>query len=969
MKKIFFLFALTNLIRCAGYGQEMFYNIINYTSREIGLDMLVLEIVPDHNGTLWIRDYSNIGTFNGKSFTNLTSQFEKIAGGPQEVYDIYADTNGNMYISSNSGLYLYNDIHGFHPLNLRFNNKKFDKKITALNDLDSLHLIAGTLDGYIYKINKLTGIISLESLIKKNLIIKSVLYAHSMVWVNSASGIYRLDQEKKVIEIKNFELIRQFQIFDDNRHQKIKTLQDGNLIANDNKDHIYIISPTGEILRQINFDIKATDDCVNDWIELDDGKIYFASSAGIFNYELNSNKLSLKSNNYLIKNSLYDKYLCCIAITKNNVILTGSASCISKINFINEQFINYNYHVESKTVLVKEISTLSNQWIIVTESDGILKYNPSTKTIEKLMDLDGLSINNAHYDECNNALYLGTEHKILRVDLDQAMPNKHEYKVEGTVNSISVYLQDLYYISDNNLYHILPHTSVSKKILKDSFIRVIYHDQHGLLYVGGRKLYCIDQGIINELRLPDQDSLNPIVSMTSDDYDNLYFTKGRNLIQYNTLSKKFQSYDQNQGLPNESLSYIVYDGGGNIWLCSRASGLCKFNINSIQSTYYNENDGLVDNTYLFGLSKVKDKIIAAHRWQFFSYYNPKILNKLVNTSKIWFTNIRINNEVKTADILSSRRIQISSSSSLVDLKLEFPNFISEDWYKLQYRLISNKDTLWSDIASDHKIILNQIAPGNYNLEVKATSAIFHDDSVSSNIQVISLSPFYLKWWFFVFCSLCSYALIWAALRYQTNQRKKIENIRATISKDLHDEMGSNLSSIMLTGELALMKNSVDHSKVKEMVDKTSDVMRSMSDIVWSINPGNDSLPNIVHKIQRNCLDILEPMGITITFDIAPEIATVHLDMYKRQALYMIFKESINNCAKYSKATQVHLKISIEKQTAICIFRDDGIGFDMHTIERGNGLNNIIQRAKQINAIAQINTAIGQGTSIMISLKV
>lgn len=123
----------------------------------------------------------------------------------------------------------------------------------------------------------------------------------------------------------------------------------------------------------------------------------------------------------------------------------------------------------------------------------------------------------------------------------------------------------------------------------------------------------------------------------------------------------------------------------------------------------------------------------------------------------------------------------------------------------------------------------------------------------------------------MFCLLTSYLILYLIYRYRKLQNAKIAKLRSSISQDLHDEMGSNLSNIMLLGELALLQNTNNRSTMKLMVDKTRSVIQSMSDIVWSIHPGNDVLPNIIQRIQDNCVEILEPLGITVKFEIQDDV--------------------------------------------------------------------------------------------------
>lgn len=646
--------------------------------------------------------------------------------------------------------------------------------------------------------------------------------------------------------------------------------------------------------------------------------------------------------------------------------LPTTASCLTKLNILNEQFKNLNYIYPSKTVLVAENKNNKDQWIIVTEYDGILIYNHKVFTVEQKVAINGETIQNATYDEVNGTLWLASDKKIMKIvdwKIVFSMPKK------GFTNDMLAIHGDLFYINDEQLHKIDKYHKHTTNIIPTSKLLSLGIPGDNNLVAAGNGAYLVD---LRDLSYKLIDKTKPhtnILRMTNDYQGNVYYSCNRNLYKYDINTDRIDSFDTNHGLPNESIGFVKYDGDKNIWIGSRSSGLCGFDISTHLCTCYKEEEGLASNVHLFGLSRVKDGIIAGSQWQYFSYFQPKKLDNIINKSKISFQNIRINNEDKTPEVNQSGSIEVSSSKSLISLDIAFPIHVSPSYYHFQYRLRSKNDTLWSDISTDHKIILNQIAPIEYNLELKATNRYYSDDNTSTSLYITSLSPFYLKWWFFVLITLVANLLVYLIYKYRQLQRRKIENLRANISKDLHDEMGSNLSNIMLLGEVALLKDEKDTKHLKQIVDKTKDVMRSMSDIVWSINPGNDVLPNIIRKIQDTAIDLLEPLNIRLTFDIGDDLQHIELDMYKRQGFYMIIKEAINNCAKYSDAKNVNLKIQTKNNYIQVSLRDDGKGFDINTVKKGNGLHNMVERAQTIGGQAFILSESGSGTTVNLILPI
>lgn len=947
------------------WGQEVFYNIYNYTSRESGLDMLIFELVQDADGFLWARDYSNIGKFDGQRFTNMTSQFEQASGSQQDVYDIHADIHGKIWVSSSKGVFNYSDRHGF----VRFGSAVDDQleNVSAMVDLDHDRMIFGTLSGEVLTVSRQSGDIISSIALPKKMIIKHISISNDKLWISGNYGIYLCEHNGNCKEIYHFKRYHFDHLYVDNRHQKIKPMADGRIMANTPNGDIIIFDQNGKIEKQLPFNLKSTDKWINDWLPISDQNIMFATTDGIFNLDLKTMALKQKQNEYLIKNQLYNTSLLSICKTKNNIIFIGSTESISKLNILNEQFVNYNYKYPSKTVMVKASPFNNNQWIIVTEKDGILYFNPKSLTIEDGISLKGHTVEYAVIDTIANSLWLATNSKILNINLKNKLIKS--IKKEGYTSAMTLYHDTLYHVSGGYAFGVDTKGFKSIQFAGDSNYESVGHDSDGHLFFGGSDLKILTAKGLKVLDISQKFELNGIHSMTADELGNLYFVSGRRLCRYHFQTNKMTIFDQKNGLPNEALNYIKYDGLRSIWLCTRSSGLCRFDIYQHTSTYFKESEGLVDNIYLFGLSQVKPGVIAGHRWQFFSYYNGKKLDNVISPTRITISNIVSRNKDITTDVLKTNDLEVASRNSLVSMNIGFPVFLNPSMYHLKYRLKSNENSPWSEIGEDHKLILSEISPGDYLLEIKATNAYYPNDTTMTTLKVKSLSPFYKKWWFFAFCSLFSYFIVYLIYRYRQLQKKKIEQIRASISKDLHDEMGSNLSNIMLTGELALLKNHSDNQHIKHMVDKTKDVMRSMSDIVWSINPGNDSLPNIIAKIQATCVEILEPMGVNLSFDIDERLNSIKLDMSKRQSFYMLCKEAVNNCAKYSNATNVTFAVWLNGHQINALFEDDGIGFEINHIKRGNGLFNMEERAKIIGGKCLIKSHVGQGTKIIIKFTI
>ena len=144
-------------------------------------------------------------------------------------------------------------------------------------------------------------------------------------------------------------------------------------------------------------------------------------------------------------------------------------------------------------------------------------------------------------------------------------------------------------------------------------------------------------------------------------------------------------------------------------------------------------------------------------------------------------------------------------------------------------------------------------------------------------------------------------------------------------------------------------------------------MERMSDIVWSINPANDSLAMMVAKMKEFSAEILEPKNIQYTFNGIETLNGETLDVDKRRNVFLVFKEALNNAAKYSGSTQVDIEIKQKSQSLFLGIRDNGKGFNLRDGRKGNGLRNMEERAKAIKASFDIRSEEGKGTEVAMTI--
>jgi len=203
---------------------------------------------------------------------------------------------------------------------------------------------------------------------------------------------------------------------------------------------------------------------------------------------------------------------------------------------------------------------------------------------------------------------------------------------------------------------------------------------------------------------------------------------------------------------------------------------------------------------------------------------------------------------------------------------------------------------------------------------------------------------------------------------RTRRLVEMERMRNTIARDLHDDIGSTLSSINIISQMALKDANGSTSHFQRIAQHSSSMMESMSDIVWSINPNNDSLEQVISKMKEFAAEILDPLDIAYTFTGEENLQAIKLDVSTRKNLFLIFKETINNAAKYSSANAINIQFKKAKTHVELSIQDNGKGFDVLSTSLGNGLRNMQERAENLRGKLTLKSS-HEGTEVSLSVPI
>ena len=208
---------------------------------------------------------------------------------------------------------------------------------------------------------------------------------------------------------------------------------------------------------------------------------------------------------------------------------------------------------------------------------------------------------------------------------------------------------------------------------------------------------------------------------------------------------------------------------------------------------------------------------------------------------------------------------------------------------------------------------------------------------------------------------------------QENEKKQIalQRIRDDISRDLHDELGADLSSISAMCHASIRQIKTNNPAAQDTITQVGEtsrkVIRRMREIIWSLHSKHDSIDNFSFRVKETAYTLLEHQPMELHLDLPVDEIDLQIPNDSRRNLFLIYKEVLHNIVRHSKAKNVHVSISVEEGNLLLQVGDDGIGFAVGTDSKsGNGLVNLKQRAAALSGKLLIDSKPGAGTTVRVS---
>ncbi|MCB0770725.1 MAG: hypothetical protein KDC00_10010, partial [Flavobacteriales bacterium] len=462
-------------------------------------------------------------------------------------------------------------------------------------------------------------------------------------------------------------------------------------------------------------------------------------------------------------------------------------------------------------------------------------------------------------------------------------------------------------------------------------------------------------------------------------------TDGKGMSRLDRLSGKCdRQVTSREGLPNDVVYGILPDGRGNLWL-STNMGICQYFPGTGHTNNYSMADGLIGNEFnRYSAERSADGTLYFGGMEGITWFDPEDFYHVRSASPTLITELKLlNKPVRVTDQQVFLPVPVEQLKELVlpysERMITF-GFASTDLSapaQNEYRyILEGLNTIWIENGTAHEATFTNLDPGSYAFRVQGRNSAGVWDEQGASIHLTILPPWWGTWWFRALMALFLTGSLYAFFRYRLARAMEVVSVRDQIARDLHDEIGSTLSSVALYSTVAQKKAGDKLPEASEMLgritESTTSVMEAMNDIVWAVNAENDNMGHLVQRMRAFAVRMTEAAECALQFEVDKEMGNARIGMTQRKNLYLIFKEALNNAMKYAACTTIHVQLRRANAETILTVEDDGIGFDPCAKRNGelggNGLVNMQKRATELRGTLTVRSEAGKGTTVQLRFR-
>lgn len=600
------------------------------------------------------------------------------------------------------------------------------------------------------------------------------------------------------------------------------------------------------------------------------------------------------------------------------------------------------------------------------------------------------------YEDRTGALWIGTDEGVCVLDRRTGrwtrplLPLETAPSIQPPVNAIREDRTGRIWLASNvGLYRFDPAsgrvtehptpTEAPRSASPDFYLQSLYVDRAGFLWIGGfgGVLYRLDPtaGTYTHypLLFPEGNALvsEGIWAIHEDPTGTLWLGSDQGLTRLDPQTGDVEHVTQQDGLPGSIVYAILEDEEHRLWL-STNHGLARVDDRPPAGSIrvYDAGDGL-QNTEFNRRAAVKgaDGTFFFGGLNGLTWFHPAAIRDNPIVPPVVITRIETANRDTTVTVHPHglEELVLSYRDYTVAFAFAALNYTNPSQNRYRYRL-EGFDEGWIEAGTRRFAQYTNIPPGTYVFRVTGSNndGVWNEQGAALALTVTP--PFWRMWWFRLLVAAAVAGGLTAAYRYRVARLLEVERMRLRIAGDLHDDIGSNLSSIALLSDMVQGRAYLS-DRERRQLSKISHSARSMvealRDIVWSIDPKADGADDLVRRMKDTAPPLLGDTPWTWHGTVRPIAG--QLDMEVRRHLFLIYKEVLHNIARHAHATEVSISLDDADGTLTLTIEDNGVGFDVAATPSGTGLANVRDRAAQIGAALDVQSTPGRGTRVQVAV--
>jgi signal transduction histidine kinase len=540
--------------------------------------------------------------------------------------------------------------------------------------------------------------------------------------------------------------------------------------------------------------------------------------------------------------------------------------------------------------------------------------------------------------------------------------------------------------------------------LSENIVRAIAEDADGNLWIGTENQglnFFKDGKFISYQAKENGLPGNDISCLCTDSDGNLWVgTFGHGLARFR--DGKWKSYSTENGLASNSIGYLIEDGDGYLWIGSNA-GLMRVLKKSLEEVAagmtdfiacrtYGKADGLPTRECSSGSQpaacRTADGKLFFPTTKGLVSVNPAELKPNLQPPLVMIESVKVDGREQKTNALSSawsQAVVIPPGHEQLEINYTALNFSAPDAVRFKYRL-EGRDTGWTDARSVRVANYPNLSPGHYQFHIIA----FNEDGVPNKtggrLEITVEPQFWQTGGFRAAGILCLIGIVVGVVRYISTQKLKrelqlheqhedLERERARIARDLHDQLGANLTQVALLGEMALEdKNSPGEieSHAEQISQTARETTRALDEIVWAVNPSNDTLEGLANYACKYAQEYLALAGLRYRADVPTQLPATDIPPEVRHNVFLAFKESVNNVVKHAHASEVWIRLRLSPTNFVLEIEDNGRGpggMDAKAAQLRNGLRNMRKRLEDIHGEFTIAPGANGGTLVRLTVPI